>query len=486
MQLGLRQRLESCRSLPSLPGVAVHVLRLCQKENFDIGDVARAIGTDAALSTKIVALVNCPLFSLRQEVRTVSQALVLLGVNAVRTIALSFAVASELRGLERAGFDRRPFWRRAVFAAAVAQDLARGEAVKNPTEAFLGALLQDVGELALQQAAPDTYGPMTLEAGADHAKLVALEQAAYGCDHAEVGRWLLTQWRLPEVVRVAVGSSHDPTRWQRGIDPATETTVKVVALSGAIADVWVLPHVEVASRHACQRAREILGLDDTRFLALLRRVNGIAHELAPLFELNLGDDEALASIVERATYAIEHPGAPTEETVPISIGDVVAEESPPVDALTGLASRSRFEAYVAAQFELAKRDGKPLSVIVCGPDHFDLINQTFGREAGDRALRAVGLLVGQRLRHRDLTDTHAAGAATVAERLRKQIEDALHNIGIGDPVRMTMSLGCATLDEALGFSTPAELVAAAESTLAQAKASGGNRVMSHVDLTNAA
>ena len=96
MQIGLRQKLESCKSLPSLPAVAVHVLRLCQRENFDIADVARAIGSDAALSAKVVSLANSPLFGLRKEVATVSHALVLLGANAVRTIACD-TVATSLR-----------------------------------------------------------------------------------------------------------------------------------------------------------------------------------------------------------------------------------------------------------------------------------------------------------------------------------------------------------------------------------------------------
>ena len=58
MQIALRQKLETCKSLPSLPAVAVHVLRLCQRENFDIADVARAIGSDPTLSAKVVSLVN--------------------------------------------------------------------------------------------------------------------------------------------------------------------------------------------------------------------------------------------------------------------------------------------------------------------------------------------------------------------------------------------------------------------------------------------
>ena len=134
MQIALRQKLETCKTLPSLPAVAVHLLRLCQRENFDIADVARAIGSDANLSAKVVALVNSPLFAMRQEVRTVSHALVLLGVNAVRTIALSFALVADMRAHERNGFNHRRYWQRAVFAAAAAQELARAAGLRHPEE----------------------------------------------------------------------------------------------------------------------------------------------------------------------------------------------------------------------------------------------------------------------------------------------------------------------------------------------------------------
>src|SRR3954464_12746710 len=157
MQMGLRQKLDSCKTLPSLPAVAVHVLRLCQRENFDIADVARAIGSDPALAGRVVALVNSPLFTLKREVTTLSHALVLLGANAVRTIALSFSVVSNLREHERPSFDQRAYWRRAIFAATAAQQLARVENLRGPVDAFLAGLLQDLGALALQQAVPEQY-----------------------------------------------------------------------------------------------------------------------------------------------------------------------------------------------------------------------------------------------------------------------------------------------------------------------------------------
>jgi len=490
MQVGLRQKLETCKSLPSLPAVAVHVLRLCQRENFDIADVARAIGSDPALSAKVVSLVNSPLFGLRKEVATVAHALVLLGANAVRTIALSFAVVNDLREHERAGFEHRWYWRRAIFAAAAAQELSHLEGARNPADAFLAALLQDVGQLALEQAAPDQYLPIATEAGADHAKRVALEKQAFGCDHAEVGRWLMTQWRLPEIVRSAVGGSHEPARWQSGADPATTTVVKIVALSGVLADAWVVRDPRKVARRLRDQAHQILGIDQARVIPLMRRVSKTVVDVAPLFGLQVGTIEELDAVVDRVEAALAQPESADDNVLSLDTMAAVAEaKAARTDPLTGLASRSRFDDYLADQFDFATNAGQPLSVILCDPDHLKMINETFGREAGDRALRAVGKLVGERLRARDLAarfggeefaliliDTHAEGAAVVAERVRKKVEDALHDIGIGDPIRMTISVGFATLDQALSYASPADLLAAVEKTLAQAKQNGRNRV----------
>jgi len=490
MQLGLRQKLETCKSLPSLPAVAVHVLRLCQRENFDIADVARAIGSDAALSSKVVSLVNSPLFGLRKEVASVSHALVLLGANAVRTIALSFAVVHDLREHERSGFEHRSYWRRAIFAAAAAQELSQLEGMRNPADAFLAALLQDVGQLALEQATTDLYLPIAAEAGADHGKRIALEKQAFGCDHAEVGRWLMTQWRLPEIVRAAVGSSHEPARWQSGADPVTTTTVKIVALSGVLADAWVVRDPRQVAVGLRTQAHQILGIDEARIAPLMRRVNKTVANIAPLFDVQVGTVEELEAVVQRIEATFAQPEAELDNVLSIgSAGAVVEQQAAQIDPLTGLASRARFDAYLADQFEFATNAGQPLSVLLCDPDHLKMINQTFGVEAGDRAIRAVGKLVGERLRMRDLAaryggeefaliliDTQAEGAAIVAERVRKKIEDALHDIGIGDPVRMTISVGCATVDQALTFATPADLLAAVDRMLAQAKQTGRNRV----------
>ena len=88
MRADIKDRLERCRTLPTLPALALKVLELCQKEDLNLGEIATVLGNDPALAAKLLRMANSPVSGMRRPVRTVSHALALLGVNTVRTLAL--------------------------------------------------------------------------------------------------------------------------------------------------------------------------------------------------------------------------------------------------------------------------------------------------------------------------------------------------------------------------------------------------------------
>ena len=134
----VREKLERCSSLPSLPAVAVQILDLCQRD--DMKQIATAIGRDPALAAKLIKTANSPMFSFRREVSTISHAVCLLGKNAVRTLVLSFSLVNNKKKSDCAHLEN--FWRRSLLAALAARQLA--ESIDEPGEqAFLAALLQD-------------------------------------------------------------------------------------------------------------------------------------------------------------------------------------------------------------------------------------------------------------------------------------------------------------------------------------------------------
>jgi diguanylate cyclase (GGDEF)-like protein len=509
MRPAIKERLEKCSSLPTLPAVAVEVLRLCQSDELNLGDIARVIANDPALSAKVLRLVNSPVYALRQPVKTVAHALALLGVNAVRTLALSFSLVRDLRKGQGVGLNLQAYWKRSILAAVGARELAAVlgmGAAKD--EAFLAGLLQDLGRLALVRTVPDIYNSICAQVpDEDHRRLAALETEALGCDHAAVGQWLAGRWNLPEPLCLAVGFSHQPDALPAAINHEVAQLVRTVGVGALLADVWTDPSPAEATRTLRQEAARLLRLTPAQLEPVLTRMADAMPELSALFDIDLGTADEIGGILDQANEAlvlVTLRASRQFDTARLEIATIEAkakamEEESQHDALTGLYNRARFDAVLTREFEQSARSGKPLTVIMADVDHFKKVNDTYGHPAGDKVLVAVATSVGGRLRPRDLAarfggeefvlvlpETDAAGALVVAERVRSRVEEAVHQVGPGVSLRITISLGCVTLGPSasaggypVAFASKEALLEAADQALYAAKRGGRNRVVAH-------
>src|SRR5688500_10317769 len=92
----LAEKIRQCPSLPSMPAIALQVLELAQRDAVDMAEIARVISRDAALSSRLLRTVNSSFYARAQAVSTVSQALVILGLESVKTLVLGFSLVSNL------------------------------------------------------------------------------------------------------------------------------------------------------------------------------------------------------------------------------------------------------------------------------------------------------------------------------------------------------------------------------------------------------
>src|SRR5688572_13614862 len=154
----LIERIRQCPNLPSLPSIAMQVLDLAQKADVDIAEIARIICKDPALSSKLLRTVNSSFYGRSQAVSTISHALVILGLQSVKTLVLGFSLVTNLSKNKSKGFKHLSYWKRSIFAATAARTIAAKIGVVQQEEAFLAALLKDIGMLVLDQVLDEEYG----------------------------------------------------------------------------------------------------------------------------------------------------------------------------------------------------------------------------------------------------------------------------------------------------------------------------------------
>ena len=157
------------------------------------------------------------------------------------------------------------------------------------------------------------------------------------------------------------------------------------------------------------------------------------------------------------------------------------------DGLTALRTRRYANEVLAIEFLRARRYNVPLSVMLADLDHFKAVNDTFGHQAGDVVLRGVSKVLLDQLRATDvagrwggeeilvvLSQSPHDGALKLAEKWRRQVEEATFDVGLDDPISARISIGVSTYEPQM--KTPEELVAEADAALYRAKGGGRNRI----------
>jgi diguanylate cyclase (GGDEF)-like protein len=490
----IEAHLRSLVNFPSPPGVATHIIELARDPDIEMSKVAKALSMDSALSTKILRIANSPLYAQRRKSENLRQALVVLGLNATLTLALSFSLVKSLRAGKANGISYPFYWRRALLAATAARALADAMHQAMAEEIFLAALLQDVGMLALDKAVPDLYrGGEALQR--DHIGLAELEKKRLQTDHAEIGGWLMRTWNLPERLHRAIGHSHR-IELSFTAEPA-QIFERCVALSGPVADLFLLEPEHRQFAETALSAERSLGLDKMAFGQVLGTVGAMIPETEAIFETDLLAKQHPELILEharevlmlRSLHALREINTLRAVAESSNSRALELEEETRRDALTGVYNRAYLDQILTREFDNSTRHKWPLSVAFADLDNFKSINDRFGHQAGDRILQATARILRGNTRETDLIAryggeefvvvlpaTDADTAHSICERIVTAFQNTAHMIG-SDHAKVTISIGCATHGTQTTFASTADFVMAADQALYTAKLRGRNRTV---------
>jgi len=215
------------RSLPPFPAVALQLLSLLDDAEVPMKRVVELLRIDPALSAEILRVSNSALYGLSRRIDNVSHAIVVLGTESVKRLALTVALGRFSQKFMR-NHGLRICWDHCVACALVAEELA--VALRQPKDAaYTAGLLHDIGRLALLACYPVEYSNLLAVARENDFDELECEWELFDIDHCTAGEWLAQQWNLPSTFADAIAHHHTT-------EPSDASLLSIVSAATVIAD----------------------------------------------------------------------------------------------------------------------------------------------------------------------------------------------------------------------------------------------------------
>jgi HD-like signal output (HDOD) protein len=200
--------LEKINNLPMLPKAVQDVTALLNQENIDNKELTQTIGHDQVLSARVLRLSNSAYFGCSRSVKTIDDAVSLIGYNSLKTLVIASGVTSAFTKVP--GLDLRKFWQQSLVTAEIARQISK-ELKLEPETAYLAGLMHSVGQLPIHLVFPEA-GARIQEAcqGRSVLERKNVEHSELGIDHCQVGELLAKVWNFPEDISRVIRYYADP------------------------------------------------------------------------------------------------------------------------------------------------------------------------------------------------------------------------------------------------------------------------------------
>lgn len=217
--------------IPAVPMVAVKILRLIDDPKTMIDDLQRAIMADQGLATRVLKMANSAFYGVRHNVDTISEAIAIMGFNAIRNLTLAVATREVYK---RFGLIEQKLWEHSLGVSIASGIIASMiPSVKNE-EAVVAGLLHDVGKVIMNNAEPERFMVLTQRVYEERVTYHEIEEDIFGFTHSEAGHMLAEKWGFPEVLCDVIRYHHGCYRGSQDDDPYTRMLCLTVAMADAI------------------------------------------------------------------------------------------------------------------------------------------------------------------------------------------------------------------------------------------------------------
>ena len=194
--------------LPASPAIISAVMGLTSDLDSNVADISRVLASDQSLTAKVLKLSNSSFYGRSKEVKSLQEAILILGFFTVRSIVIATST-HRLYSTSRAEAPQSKLWRHTLSTAIASRQIAEHLGHVAKEEIFIGALLHDIGKLVMIQHLYDEYADVIASVEGRHRAFVEAETEQLGFTHCDVAGILLEKWSFPSSLTDAIRTHHN-------------------------------------------------------------------------------------------------------------------------------------------------------------------------------------------------------------------------------------------------------------------------------------
>jgi len=495
----INQWIERGKDLPVLSGSIANILSLTDGTETNVSQIADVIKRDVSLSAAILRITNSSAFGLLRKVTTIDQAVMFLGFKSLRNIALGVGVFNLFPPQEKDFLSK--VWQRSLVTGLAARELSSMTGNKKKEDAFTIGLLHDIGLIAFYGYDKKKASELLDKLENNGRTNLDDEKASMGLDHVEAGRLLAERWRLPEEIIDTMIHHHE----EHFIQNNNGNLSRIIYLGSLVGDIFYLGGKTDSIKRYTEGCQKLLGISPEDADMLLRNIHPQLMEVAAYFDIAVGSGNTYEDILSRvneeiinitiSNEAIKHhltQAFDRERALSSQLEEanrnlkLLAGKDP----LTGLFNRQFLNELLEKEWMRAQRHGHPLTIIMADIDNFKNINDKYGHQAGDEALKKISELLSQCLRNNDylaryggeeflfvMPQTDLKSGCLAADRFRTAVEKLILSFDQNNTLTLSISCGVSTAHPEKKYDNIDALIQKADQALYEAKNSGKNRVI---------
>jgi HD-like signal output (HDOD) protein len=205
--------LKKVSTIATLPEVTAKIVQTVEDPKSTAAALHKIVAHDPALATRILKVVNSAFYGLPGQIGSVERAIVLLGLNAIKNIAVAASLGQLFRGVKLCeGYTAKDLWTHCIAVGVAARELAKQMKLPIADEAFLAGLIHDTGMLVGLQVWPDKLREACEAARKSERDFCEVEREITGTDHQQLGQGLAELWKFPRSCQLVAGYHHRPTQ----------------------------------------------------------------------------------------------------------------------------------------------------------------------------------------------------------------------------------------------------------------------------------